>query len=550
MDVNYARRLSSFAGVVLAVICRTGLAAEAYVADGSEPTTLIVTASDAEQAAPLPPAPGAAQLVIRTADATAPAAGATTPSAQGSLTVVANAARQATPLVVTNDPAVAPAASIEAVEGTRLGGISAWQTPSGNARARTGAPLLERFSGFGGTADNDAPRHPTSRAGQIAARRSKSAAARSRNDAEFAETEPAVPASDAAQDTTAATTAAPSTPQTPEGGQPPLNSAVELLAQAHKLSLKATTQGDYSTIIKLCSQATQRGLEGESLAYSGQLASWALNRRGQIRADEGLGELAMADFRSALEFDSKNWRALHNRGVTLAQSGQFAEAFDDICRVIDLKPDFAKAYSNRATLYVQANDFENALADYDQALKLDAKLTPAHVGRGRVQHMQGRLHEALADLTAAVAVAPNDAEIVCSRADLLADLGRYGDALTDYARAIELNPKFEHAFRNGAWLLATCPDEGVRDAEGALDGAKAALGCGYGERHAALDTMAAALANAGRYKEALASIEQAIAVAPDDLRPAYEARQTLYKQGQPFRTRPVNEVQTAGFQGE
>ena len=103
---------------------------------------------------------------------------------------------------------------------------------------------------------------------------------------------------------------------------------------------------------------------------------------------------------------------------------------------------------------------------------------------------------------------------MCSRADLLADLGRYEDALVDYAQAIDLNPKFEHAYRNGAWLLATCPDDSVRDAEGALAGAQAALDCGYGERHAALDTLAAALANAGRFEEAVGTIQQAIEVAP------------------------------------
>ena len=35
---------------------------------------------------------------------------------------------------------------------------------------------------------------------------------------------------------------------------------------------------------------------------------------------------------------------------------------------------------------------------------------------------------------------------------------------------------FEHAYRNGAWLLATCPDETVRDANSALAGAKKLIG--------------------------------------------------------------------------
>jgi tetratricopeptide (TPR) repeat protein len=187
---------------------------------------------------------------------------------------------------------------------------------------------------------------------------------------------------------------------------------------------------------------------------------------------------------------------------------------------------------------------ERALVDFDAALNADPELLAALVGRGRVCHLLGRLDDALTSLDSAVKLAPHDADIVCadivcSRADLLADLGRYEDALLDYAQAIDLNKKFEHAYRNGAWLLATCPDESIRDEEGAIAGAQAALDCGYGERHAALDTMAAALANAGRYEEAVGTIQQAIDIAPMEVRNAYQARQQLYEAGQPFRTQPV-----------
>jgi tetratricopeptide (TPR) repeat protein len=290
------------------------------------------------------------------------------------------------------------------------------------------------------------------------------------------------------------------------------------------------------------------GLEGENRQFALQLSAWALNRRGQLRSDENQNDLALADFRAALEFDQNCWRALHNRGVTYAQNGQFAEAFDDFCKVIELNPQFAKAFSNRATLYVQAADFEKAMDDYDAALKIDPALTAALVGRGRLCHLSGRLQDALASFNAAIEQDLKSAEIACSRGDLLVDLGRYNDALQDYARAIDLNPKFEHAYRNGAWLLATCPDDAVRDVEGALKGAQAALDCGYGERHAALDTLAAALANAGRFEEAVGTVQQAIEIAPEEARAAYQARQQLYELQQPFRTSPISPaVQTAKF---
>jgi tetratricopeptide (TPR) repeat protein len=319
----------------------------------------------------------------------------------------------------------------------------------------------------------------------------------------------------------------------------PLDHAKAQLVNAYQLSLSASKEAEYSQIIQWCSAATRIELDAETRSFADNLSAWALNRRGQVRADEGQGELALADFNAALELTPENWRAMHNRAVTLAQRGDFAESFDDLCRVIQGNPKFAKAYANRATLYVQAGEMERASADFDSALATDPELLAALVGRGRVCHLLGRLDDALASLDSAVKLAPQDADIVCSRADLLADLGRYEDALLDYAQAIDLNKKFEHAYRNGAWLLATCPDDSIRDVEGAIAGAQAALDCGYGERHAALDTMAAALANAGRFEEAVGTIQQAIDIAPMEVRDAYQARQQLYEAGQPFRTQPV-----------
>jgi tetratricopeptide (TPR) repeat protein len=320
------------------------------------------------------------------------------------------------------------------------------------------------------------------------------------------------------------------------------------LLKAHKISQSANNELDYTQVIRLCARVLRQKVSGEKAKFARELSAWALNRRGQLRTDESEQELAMADFQCALEFAPNHWRALHNRGVTHAQLGRFAEAFDDFNRVIELMPTFAKAYSNRATLYIQAGDLRAALEQYSQSIQLDGNLVAAQVGRGRVCHQLGRLEEALVHFTVAVKLEQDDAQIVCSRADLLADMGQYRNAMVDYASAIELNPEFAHAYRNGAWLLATCPDSELRDARNALIGAQRALEFGYGQRHVALDTLAAAQANAGQFDEAIVSLQQALEIAPRSARQAYEARMQLYEQQQPFRTTSLDDVQQAGYE--
>lgn len=330
----------------------------------------------------------------------------------------------------------------------------------------------------------------------------------------------------------------------------PLDTVGQLLVDAHAASQTAATTTEYSDVIDLGVEAIRLGATGENKLFAHRLISWALNRRGQLYANEGKRDLADADFHESLQFDRKNWRALHNRGVSYAESGQFAEAFDDFNLVLEMNPVFGKAYTNRGTLFVEAGDLNSAEQDYKQACRLDSKLSSARLGLARVCHIGGRWDEAYAHFTAAAKLDPDNPGILCSRGDLLADMGRYAEALADYAEAIEIKPSFAHAYRNGAWLLATCPDETFRDPENAVLGARQALEFEYGERHVALDTLAAALANAGNYQEAIKTLEEALELAPSASRPDYLARIKLYETGTPFRTQPAAVVSQAVYEEE
>ena len=239
---------------------------------------------------------------------------------------------------------------------------------------------------------------------------------------------------------------------------------------------------------------------------------------------------------------------LHNRAVSLAELGQLAEAFDDFNRVIELNPKYAKAYANRATLYIQAKDLQSALEDYRQASLIDPALIAAEMGQGRTCHMLGRLDEAVEHFTRAAQIDPTNPDVICSRGDLLADLGRYAEAMADYARTIDLDPEYGHAYRNGAWLLATCPKKEFRDPENAVLGARQALEIGYGDRHVALDTLAAALASAGEFDQAVETLNNAIEEAPEELKFTYLNRLQMYQDRLPYRTEPMHEVAQATYQ--
>jgi tetratricopeptide (TPR) repeat protein len=189
-----------------------------------------------------------------------------------------------------------------------------------------------------------------------------------------------------------------------------------------------------------------------------------------------------------------------------------------------------------------------ALEDYGRSLELDANLAVAHRGRGRVCHLLGRLDEAIAHYDAAVQLAPNDAYAIASRADLLTDLGRYVDANAEYDHAIELDPESTHAHSGSAWLLATCPDETVRNPAMAIERAKTSIELSGRKDPVSFDTLAAAQAAAGDFETAIQTVRQAIDLAAPDERDVYQNRLLMYEHARPYLIAPVRPVAQASYE--
>lgn len=324
-------------------------------------------------------------------------------------------------------------------------------------------------------------------------------------------------------------------------------SAEELLLQAHTWAGSARSEADYSRVIDICQRARSSQRQGQAADYAQQLASWALNRRGQLKANNGLRQQALADFEAAIHLDPTRWRAIHNRGVLAAMDGNLEAAFDDFDRTIKLQPRYAKAYSNRAALLVVAGRLPQALQDYRRAAELDSKLETAHRGQAKVCHMLGKLDEALAHYDEALRLAPDDAYTVARRADLLTDMGRYAAAAAQYDRAIALDPQLSAAYRGSAWLLATCPDHSIRNAASAVERAQMAIRLEPHPSARHFDTLAAAQACRGDFRSAAGTVERAIQLTPPRERGAYQQRLALYQHAKPYRLSPNQTIQQATY---
>lgn len=329
-----------------------------------------------------------------------------------------------------------------------------------------------------------------------------------------------------------------------------------LLDEAFKKTEDAKSVEQLGEVISLCLKAQKLKLTEEHAAYANRLLAWAYNKRGETQSEQAAKEAAqgpttrskqldlaaLTDFEKAVGYDPDRWKALHNRGVSLALQGEYVKALKDFDRVIELKPDYPNAWFNRGEIRLELKQYAEAIADYDETLKLTPDDLGAYTSRGHAYFRLKRFAEALADYAHVAEKSPKNAQSLADRGRAFEALGEWEKAAADFKQAIELDPQLAGAFEAAAWLMATCPEERYRNTELAIQAAERALDLATTKDYGKLDALAAAYANAGRFPDAQAKIQEAIAAAPASETAPLKERLALYKQDKPYRQ---DEEQTA-----
>jgi Flp pilus assembly protein TadD len=201
--------------------------------------------------------------------------------------------------------------------------------------------------------------------------------------------------------------------------------------------------------------------------------------------------------------------------------------------------DNAVAHFILANVLMERGATTEAVDHYREAVRLKPDYQDARLNLAVALQRQGKLDEAMSELQELLQADPSLAKAHDKLAILLWQQGQIAPAIAQYREALRLDPDSTEAANNLAWLFATSPDPAYRDGSEAVRLAEHAVQLsGKNVDAGLLDTLAAALAEAGRFDKAVQTAGRALALAghQSQLAEKIARRQDLYRQHQPYRS--------------
>lgn len=283
--------------------------------------------------------------------------------------------------------------------------------------------------------------------------------------------------------------------------------------------------------------------------------------------------LAVVQFRAGLSQDPNSLELRSNLAHALAETGNLEEAEPILREIINESPKDAVSMNRLAMLLVHRGQTDEAAALLTKAIAADAE---SHVSRlnladllinsgkidegksildpiaesssfygrklfllGLIDARAGRLNEAQDLWMRAIKATPDLEQAYAALAEVMLVNNRTADALKVMIAGINNAPAAADLKNNAAWILATSPDDSIRNGTLAVALAESANELDRYQRHNFVGTLAAAYAEAGRFDEAERTARRAADMARkaglDKDAAQHDTRASLYAEHKPYR---------------
>lgn len=269
--------------------------------------------------------------------------------------------------------------------------------------------------------------------------------------------------------------------------------------------------------------------------------------RGVILFLQGNNDEALKSFDRTIELQPKSAMAYTHRARIYAIKEDLEKAMTELDKALDLDPKLATAYLLRARLHQQKGNQDAALDDANEAVRLVPGDSQALQLRALLLAGSGKIDDAINDLQQLRREEPDNVELLLqlglfygadkqprkaieifssiiekdpvnlvalrNRGDSWLGIGKLDKAIADYDAALKVDAKDSGVLNNLAWLLATAPDEKLRDGKRAMELAKEAARVTDFKQAHILSTLAASYAETGDFDNAVVWSKKAVDLA-------------------------------------
>lgn len=268
--------------------------------------------------------------------------------------------------------------------------------------------------------------------------------------------------------------------------------------------------------------------------------------RASVYAQQKKTKEAVDDIEQALKKDSTKAikvKALLLRAQVHQQAGDAKAARADLDEALKERPALDVALEWRAVLAANSGDYRQAIEDFEGLRKLAPKNPDLLSELGMLYDRNKQPRKAIDVYADALTIRPEHYLALRGQADAYLNIGKHAEAVTDYDAALKLKPDDTELLNNFAWVLATSPDDSVRDGKRAIElGTQAAKATDYKQAHI-LSTLAAGYAESGDFDKAREWSQKAVDLGTEDADTNAQLKKELasYESKKPWRERQVTQ---------
>lgn len=244
---------------------------------------------------------------------------------------------------------------------------------------------------------------------------------------------------------------------------------------------------------------------------------------------------ALEDISKALEFQPEDLSSLLTRARLYMIQEDAEKARADVDKVLELQPGLPQAILLRSVLFAADGKFGEAIRDMEQLVAIDPENVEFRMQLARYCAGDERPRRAIEIYTELIEEDPSNWQALRGRGDSLLSVGKHAEAIADYEAALKIQPDDSGILNNLAWVLATSPEDSLRDSKRSIElGLKACEVTEYKRPHI-LSTLAAGYAEAGDWENALKWSTKAVELGEEELKDQLQKELDSYKEKKPWR---------------